>query len=388
MTQQFASPLRWLLLVMALGPAVSTRAENRILIPVKINDQPVRFIFDTGASNLFLWRSAANRLGLQLTPPSPDAKIKPGEVLPSLSQPVKLEVLGQTLPSVQLGVIENPPQPVDNDGFVGWPTLRHNRWSFHGSTLHFEALAKLSPETGSSLKLQERTDWNLLSLELPRKVSGRTAYLGIDTGNPDGVYLAPDAWAKWRAAHSRNPTTLLSYFTPGAGLVVTEVIWADEIDLQGLKLRGVPVSRMDTAAVSIYPPGTLAVIGLAALRRMDMLSDGQGDVYVQTAKTLPPAYLHNHLGAVFMPAENDALVAQVVENSPGAKAGIRNGDILLKIGQLDVAPWRTQPGILPLSRFWDQSPGTRLHLTLQRNSKIISVDVVLRHILGPGEKSR
>ena len=267
---------------------------------------------------------------------------------------------------------------------IGWPNLRKNRVSFRGQTLHFEPLAVLPSETAGWLKLREKTDWNILSVELPQKEAGQPAYLGIDTGNPDGVFLAPDSWIQWRATHSENPTTLLAYYMPGAGLAVTEVAWVDEIDLEGMKLHGFPVGSMNTTQTSLYPPGTVAVIGLAALRRMDMVIDGEGEIYVQTSETLPPAYIHNRFGAVFMPAavNNDARLARVVKDSPAEKAGIRDGDVLLKIDQLDVTLWRTQPGILPLSRFWQQSPGVKLHLTLKRQGKVVTADVVLRNILG------
>ena len=383
-----ASRLRWCLPLIALASAISASAENRILVPVKINDQPVNFIFDTGASGAVLWQSAATRLGLRTTPPPPGSIAKPGAVLASLTEPVKVELLDQVLPSVQLGVIANPPQPVDNDGFIGWPSLRRTRLLFHGATLHFEVVRAVPPETSQWLKLREDTDWRVLSLELPANGTGKTAHLGIYSGNPDGVFFNPETWTRWRADHANSPSSLLAYYMPGAGLVVTEVIWADEVELQGVTLHGVPVSCMNTSEVHDYPPGTLAVVGLAALRRMDMVFDGTGAVYVQTASTPPPAYVHNRLGAVFMPdvAGNDALVAHVAAGSPAAKAGLRFGDMLLKIDQLDVTAWRTQPGILPLSRFWEQPAGTPVHLTVLRGKKKLTVDIVLRNLLGPVEK--
>ena len=80
--------------------------------------------------------------------------------------------------------------------------------------------------------------------------------------------------------------------------------------------------------------------------------------------------------------KND-LVAHVVKNSPADKAGLRDGDILVKIDQLDVTVWRTQPEILPLCRFWEQAPGTKLRLALRRNEVPVVAEVELRNILGP-----
>jgi hypothetical protein len=388
MTRRFAAGLRWSLLGFLWGSLVTAHADNRISIPVQINGQRVHFVFDTGASAIFLYRSAADRLKLRITPPPTGLTPKPGEVLPGRSEPVTLEILGRIFPSIPLAVLDNPPQPLDFDGAVGWPNLRKSLMAFHGPTLSFEPLRVVPATMGGWAKLAERTDWNLLSLRLPGDGSNVPAYLGLDTGNPDGVFLSPEAWSRWRGEHANQPTTLLAYFMPGAGLVDTEVMWADELDLQGVTFHGVPVSCMNTSEVSDYPPGTLAVIGLAALRRMELVFDGNATVYARTLATPPPPYVHNRLGAVFLPdvTGNDALVAHVIADSPAGQAGLRFGDILLKIDQLDVTPWRTQPGILPLSRFWQQPGGTHLHLTVLRGKKKLTLDVVLRNLLGPEEK--
>jgi len=379
---------RWLLWLALLGAAISLRGENRILIPVKINDQPVRCAFDTGAERLFLWHHAAVRLGLKLTSPPPDQKVAPGQVRYSSTEPVTVELFGN-FPGIILPVLDDPPgaYPTDIDGVVGWSNMRHNRMSFHGPSFDFAPLAALPANLATWVKLAEQTDYKILALRLPGKETDAAAYVGIDTGSPDGVLLAPAAWERWRTAHAGAAATIMAYYTPGAGLVSSRVMWSDEIDLQGLKLRDVPVSCMDSAEVSLFPPGTKAVLGLAALRRLEMVFDGSGTVYAMPTTAPRPAYQHNKLGAVFMPAGagNDALVAQVVERTPAAKAGVRDGDILQKIDDLDVTPWRTKPGILPLSRFWQQASGTKLHLTLQRDGKTFTADAVLKNILGPDQ---
>ena len=62
---------------------------------------------------------------------------------------------------------------------------------------------------------------------------------------------------------------------------------------------------------------------------------------------------------------------------------VRNGDVLLRIGNLDVTKWRTDPTVLPLSRFWEQPAGTRLDLTLRRGEQVLKINVPLRDILSP-----
>ena len=82
------------------------------------------------------------------------------------------------------------------------------------------------------------------------------------------------------------------------------------------------------------------------------------------------------------------LVAHVADGSPAQKVGIRSGDLLLKIDELDVTKWRTDPAVLPLNRFWSRPAGTKRRLTLQRDGQQFDVTVELQDILFPdGEKS-
>ena len=94
-------------------------------------------------------------------------------------------------------------------------------------------------------------------------------------------------------------------------------------------------------------------------------------------RNAPPAtYEHNRLGAVFAPRDMEAadLIAHVMDGSPAYEAGVRSGDVLQKVGDLDVTKWRTDPTVLPLS----QKAGSR-----QRGDRTITASAVLRQILAP-----
>ena len=116
------------------------------------------------------------------------------------------------------------------------------------------------------------------------------------------------------------------------------------------------------------------------------MHDGKrGNAYLLPRTSPPPAYEHNHLGAVFTPVDMQAndLIGHVADGSPAYEAGIRNGDLLLKIGALDTTKWRTDPAVMPLTQFWARSPGTKLELTLQRGKETYKANVTLRQILSP-----
>jgi len=81
------------------------------------------------------------------------------------------------------------------------------------------------------------------------------------------------------------------------------------------------------------------------------------------------------------PQTTNDLLAHVAKDSPAAQAGIRDGDVLLKIDQLDVTPWRTQPGFFHSTDF-GPGFGDETSLTLRRGGKTIAIDVMLRNISG------
>src|SRR5208282_245383 len=110
--------------------------------------------------------------------------------------------------------------------------------------------------------------------------------------------------------------------------------------------------------------------------------DGKrGVVWLRPKRTPPTPYWHNRLGAVFVPRtlQSDDLIAHVINGSPAFETGIRNGDRLLKIGDLDCTRWRSDPHVLPLSRFCDGPAGTKLEFTLQRGDSIFKTTAALRN---------
>jgi hypothetical protein len=380
--------LRRGLVLLLLLPWLPLQSADRIFLEGKLNGQPLRLAFDTGAGELVIFRAYAESRGLKISPPPAETVPKPGEVLISRTEPVTFELFGRANPDTRLGVVDHPASiPTDIDGLVGWPNVRENIWFISGSDLKMRLLTAVPAETAGWIRLPQVPGRTLLSLELPRQSAGHPEYLGIDTGANSGVRLSPAAWAEWRTAHSEQSGTLDAYYMPGAGLVINEEIWAEEIDLGGVILRGVPVGRMNRADVDLQPPGTLAVLGLAAAMRLDMILDGRtGSAYLHSLNSAPRRYTHNRLGAVFVPADlerSNALVAHVSPGSPAALAGVRDGDVLLMIDRLDVTPWRSKPGILPLSRFWEQPPGTTIKLTLLRGRENVVTPVVLKDLLGP-----
>ncbi len=369
-----------------LCPAALRGAESRIWVPAKINGQAVKLAWDTGASTSVLFRETAARLGLRVTNPPPTTEVAPGTVPLGRTEKCKLTVWDHT-EQTELAVVEWPAGTrTEAEGLLGWPALSENIIRFDATTREVELLDSVPKETGNWLGFNLRTNADILMLEVPARSDGLLG-VAVDTGSECGASLDPAIWREWTNSHPRRARTLDAYLMPGAGLVVGEQTWADKVSLGRLTLTGIPLREANRAEMAFAGPRFGAVLGLAALRRMDLVVDGRkGVAYVRPVTTPPEPYSHNRIGAVFTPVnvqrDND-LVADVLNASPAYEAGIRTGDILQKIDNLDVTAWRSDPAVMPLSRFFEQTPGTRIKLTLKRGEKSYQATVLLRDLIGP-----
>lgn len=340
---------------------------------------------DSGASKLILFSKTAQRLGLKVNPPPPDVVPDPGEAVGGTTEECILTLHGTTV-TTRFSVMEIPAYLhwTGEGGLVGWQPISANIIRINAGAQTVTFLTNVPEETSTWTKLRLRTQ-SVLCLETPHH-QGATSVILVDTGSPGGVALHPRKWRAWRAAHASQPATFEAFFMPGAGLMVKEQTWATELAFGPLLLTGVPIMEANPTEMALGSKQFEASLGLAALKRLDFIVDGnQGLAYIRPKKTPPPAYEHNRLGAAFAPrdSQNDDLVASVADSSPAVEAGIRNGDVLLKIGELDVTNWRTDPATLPLSRFWMRPAGTTLKLALKRGVQTLEITAVLRQILPP-----
>jgi predicted aspartyl protease len=369
------------LCVVALAPLWGGAAEARFFVDAAINGQPVRLAFDTGTSGVVLFSRTAARLGLAFTNAAPQVRLAPGLVAVGWTEACGLQIAGNAASNC-LAVVDIPAMlPLGVDGIVGWPNISNNVMRMDATHGTLTWLPQVPAYATNWTRLKLRAGSDVLCLEVPQS-GGAPFIVFVDTGCEDGAKLAPELWRAWRAAHAQQPLTFNAYYTPSVGLVVAEVGWADRLAIGPVLVTGIPVEVAD--------PGDLArgliTLGMAALKRLDIIVDGKKGVAYLHAKTTPPTAVgHNRLGAVFTPEDlqHADLLAHVMEGSPAWLAGIRDGDMLLRIGSLDVTKWRTDPAVMPMSRFWSRPAGTKHQLTLRRGAQEYRVAVVLRHILGP-----
>jgi S1-C subfamily serine protease len=151
-------------------------------------------------------------------------------------------------------------------------------------------------------------------------------------------------------------------------------------------LAGVPIMSAGPAGAARWGAKYEGTLGLAALKRLDFIVDGNNDLaYLRAKKTPPPVYLHNRLGAIFAATtlQTNQAVARVVIGSPAYEAGVRDGDVLLQVDEIVVTGWSDSWR----SRFY-MPAGTKLKLTLKRDGKIFNTTATLREILQPSPNKK
>lgn len=382
---------RHLVALLVFGSALAGCAESpdeRLWVDAKINGAPAHLFVDTGSTTSMLLRDKAEARGLKITD-------QPNGL--GLTEPCTLDFWNSTITTPL--AIDHMPSYVkpDMDGVIGWTQLRGKILQFDAAARVVQPLDQLPAKVAGWSKFRVLPNRQIMTLEVPATAGGPPGLIFVDTGNPGGVGLAPGHWAQWRAAHPGEPATLRLYYTPAArglrgpltnpaapGTVVAEEMWAHEISLGPLQLTETPVGESDPATAAWGGPRHVATFGMAALRRLDFIYDGQaGYVYLQPKTTPPAPYPHNRIGAVFTPADdtNDYLVARVEPGGPADRAGLRNGDLLTTLNGHNHLNWLLHPevGMANFEWLWVSS----VHLRILRGDEELFFNIVLENILGP-----
>lgn len=369
-----------LIVGIALIKPSASLADERIWLDAKINGKSAKFCFDTGSSISALTPSALHKFALKFIP-APTNDLWRG-VLAGNTEEFALSLKGTKARTsfVVLSVPNYARYDVDFDGVIGWPTLSQNVLEIDAVRQRVRLLAKVPRRAARWMQFPLATNFDILAFQVPRndRVNG---VISIDTGSSWGVALPPREWHQWKEAHPHKPMTFEAFYTPGDGFVVREEAWANQISIGSFVMTGVPITEETSSAAIRWGNKNGGILGLAALKRLNLIVDGKNSViYLQSKTTPPPLYPQNRLGAIFVPTvtHTNKAVAWVITGSPAYQAGVRNGDILLQVDKIPVTGWTDSW----LSRF-EMPAGTKLYLTLQRDGKKFKTTVTLREILQP-----
>jgi len=361
--------------------------KNTFFFNAHINGQPVKFVFDTGAKGPVLFRKTARRLKLKVKESQSDVKAEPGTVKIALTEKCRLRFLDGGVESlVHFAVVDLPEyMNYDCEGILGWGGLKHTIMEIYPSSRDIKIHDTLTIEKSEWQCLDIRTDLDILVIKMSSEEPTQDCLL-IDTGSPFGLSVRKELWQQLVGDTAEQNTTNMATYSPGVGLVIDKEKWVKEINFGGLKFHEIPVKTGAEANPVLMKIGIDGIAGMQALSCYSWIVDGPaGKIYLKKTNLMrtPEKYDYNRLGAVFVPKDiqtSDSLIAHVIKGGPAYSAGIRNGDVLLRIGGLDATKWRTDPDIMPLSRFWEMPAGNKVYLVLIRDGKKQEITVTLKEI--------
>ena len=344
--------------------------QNRLTVDTRINGKDAVFAFDTGTYvSLVLFKQNIKRFDLDIT------ETKRKEIAHFDFE------IGTSKLKAEALVIDSP--PVQVDGLIGWPFLKGKIWAVLWETKTIARIRSVPEQASSWIQINLSTDVPVLAFAHGKRGKG---LIFIDTGDSGGVSLSGARWKQWLKEHPNAPMTLDAAWSPAAGgISVVQQSWTDRLDLGTLTIPGTTVSE-----VGHKWPRVEAVIGLEALSHFEVVLDlRERRIYLKRRDGYDIEPVYNRLGATFAPESMDSveLIAQVLTDSPGYRCGIRNGDILLTVDDVDMTKWRTDP-VIWKRRFWYAEPGTQYNLEIKRNGKRIDLQVMLEEIFPVGRNKK
>jgi len=267
--------LRSLLCLVLLTGCCHIQSE-RFLADARINDQPVRFVYDTGAGATLVQTRSAKRLGLKVSEPPSSPKPPPGKVKIGHTELCRFSV-GQETYTLNLATLHLS-WPWGGlfglDGFIGWPDLKDDFFVLDAADDAIKHVDGLPADTNGWTRLPLYRHTDVLALEIPR-ADGKTGVLEVDTGNPEGVSLSPARWKEWRPNHPHARGGWHITFMPGSGVTIGRKYEADDLAIGPLTWKAVSLRKARPTETGIVQTGDVfeASIGLAALRQLNVIID-------------------------------------------------------------------------------------------------------------------
>jgi len=367
-------------LLLAFGLAAPLLgARERVLVPVSVNGTTMRFTLDTGAGvPLLLWRDVADWTGLKYSAAA--GSVPAGQIAVGFSDPAQVEFFGHEFSDARLAIATAPDfAKWEQQGLLGWPAFRDNLWLFDLGSNQIHPLDRLPDDLSGWIKWPLRKDSDTLIAEIPAAQDSPGGAVLIDTGSDGGISLSPALWQQWRQAHPAAPVTCTGSYMLNGFAAVPEAA-ADRWSLGGLTLRQVLLSPAPAHEVASVGASYLATLGSRALKRLRLIVDSpHGAAYVQAIDTPAPFPSYNRFGAAPAPS-GDKTLLRVLPDTPAARAGLADGDELLKVNGVDLLHWQHRPGPGPLAGLFTQAPGTVVDLTVRHDSRSRNVRAPLEEI--------
>jgi hypothetical protein len=350
-----------------------TEGEDIILLRVKFGGEEHLFIFDTGASWIMFDTSFEDTLG----------NTRGSEMVNTHGKPIRVEFFDA--PEMFLGSLN-----MQDSGQVGCMDLKG---------VNLALGKKISGVIGMSFlkKYVIQIDYNegkLFFIE-PKSDKGISSFLQLQSGaNPDWGEKLKIKYNSGGIPHIRGNVLNggKTYFTIDTGASIPKLleskVFKNVIKHKEIQASGKPnenisgatrIEKLTFGSLEyerlIFNEGKRSLLGTPFLSRHIVTFDfPHNAIYLKKGKAFDRVDEIDMTGLHLIRVSNETTVHSVDENSPAYEAGLRGGDIILKVNNKDgneYSRWE-------LSRLKKSGDGDKITMTIKRGDEVKTVTLILR----------
>lgn len=354
--------------------------DDAIIVDALVNGKKLSLMFDTGFSgtvvcddniNLGPTSGVMNLRDFVGTFQAKTVKIKSLKMGDTNIDPTDMEAVQQ--PAAHMSTSYN----THTDGILGFQAIRHNvteisfekrKFIFHPSSLD---ISKRVPDNKKTFLMKMLPIGNNSIEGEVVAANGKKMTLALDTGNAFFATTHKDVLERiglWQA--NKQPKFMKSAFV-ASGEVAS---WYKH--MPDLKIFGVPVqssvwSIIDLPSSSAEGDGT---VGFGFLKNFNITIDFERRrVWLEnfTGETGNQANGEIGVTAGFDPRGNRVMIWRVAPEGPAAKAGLKPGDFLLGVDDVEMA---TQ-GFRQVEKLLSGTPGSKVRIAISRGGNLIRHEI-------------
>jgi predicted aspartyl protease len=349
-----------------------------ILVPATVEGQPVTFLLDTGAERSCLDARLAAQL--QLRSASVESIRQPyatgvaggirvGDLGIESFHLQDMDMLSSDLSAISLGV------GVHIDGILGSDVLRRFtvKLDFSSGSAQFGS-SVITPVDGTVVRLHSADSLYFV----PLTVQGTPIELLLDTGT-NASSVSSHAWS--HITMCWQPQSMIDGIRSTGVSEGLKFALIPTIEIGGVTSKNIPLRIQPQTRDGLFADaGFEGLLGSDVLRQFIVTLDlANHRMYLTNdPNSHPDQYLFSTIGIQFAKDVEGGFTIMAVWNpSPAAKAGLKIGDRILAVNEVDTR----QMSLDDLSRQIHGRPGTEVHLVIDSNGHRYSVPMAISCLL-------